>query len=360
MATVLMVGTRKGLWIGRSDDARVEWDFTGPHHDMEEVYSCLIDTRGGSPRLLAGASSSWFGPQVRISEDLGETWTETPGGGIRFPEGAQASVERVWQLVPGIEPDVVYAGTEPGAIWRSENGGRTFALEQELWDHPHRADWGSGFGGQAFHTILPHPTDPTSLTAAISTGGVYQTRDGGTSWQARSQGVRADFMPEGRQYPAYGQCVHKIARHPSHPERLYLQNHGGVYRSDNEAEAWTSISEGLPADFGFSVVVHPHEPGTIFVFPINGGDSRYPPRGRARVWRSRDAGETWEETGDGLPDDFFVAVMRDAMCTDAHDEAGLYFGARNGTVWGSVDSGDSWRPVVANLPDVMVVRAAHV
>jgi photosystem II stability/assembly factor-like uncharacterized protein len=254
----------------------------------------------------------------------------------------------------------VYAGTEPGAVWRSEDAGETFALERALWDHPQRPDWGAGFGGQAFHTILPHPTDPRSITAAISTGGVYQTADGGASWAPRNRGIRAEFLPEGEQYPEFGQCVHKVTRHPDRPERLYLQNHGGVYRSDDHAASWQYIADGLPADFGFPVVVHPHEPDTVFVFPINSGAGRYPPGGRARVWRSRDSGGSWEELGKGLPDAFYVAVMRDAMCTDSHDPAGLYFGARNGSVWGSSDAGESWRQIVVDLPDVMVVRAAAV
>jgi hypothetical protein len=358
--TLLMVGTRKGLWIGTSDEGRLEWEFTGPHFDMEEVYSCLIDTRGDVPRLLAGASSSWLGPQVWRSDDLGASWQETPNGAIRFPEGSDATVERVWQLVPGVEPEVVYAGTEPGAVWKSTDRGETFALERALWDHPHRTEWGAGFGGQAFHTLLPHPTDPQSVTAALSSGGVYQTTDGGRSWEARNHGIRAEFLPEEQQYPEFGQCVHKITRHPARPERLYLQNHGGVYRSDDEGGTWKSIADGLPADFGFPIVVHPHEPDTIFVFPINGGDRRYPPDAKARVWRSRDAGETWDELADGLPDGFFVAVMRDAMCADDHQRTGLYFGARNGAVWGSSDEGESWHQIVADLPDVMVVRAARV
>ncbi|MFC4786834.1 WD40/YVTN/BNR-like repeat-containing protein [Nocardioides sp. MAHUQ-72] len=360
MDTVLLVGTRKGLWIGTSDEAREEWRFTGPHFDMEEVYSCLVDTRGERPRLLVGTSSPWLGPQVRRSDDLGASWEETPGGAIRFPEGSDAKVERVWQLVPGAEPGVVYAGTEPGAVWRSTDGGASFALEQALWDHPHRPQWNAGFGGQAFHTVLPHPTDPASVTAALSTGGVYQTADGGASWEPRNQGIRAEFLPEGQQYPEFGQCVHKVARHPSRPERLFLQNHGGVYRSDDHAASWQSIADGLPADFGFPVVVHPHEPDTVYVFPINGGDGRYPPQAKARVWRSRDAGESWEELGKGLPDGFYVAVMRDAMCADGHEQAGLYFGARNGAVWGSADGGETWRNVVSDLPDVMCVRAAAV
>jgi hypothetical protein len=360
MSTIVMVGTRKGMWIGTADDQRREWDFTGPHFDMEEVYSCMIDTRGERPRLLAGASSPWLGPQVRRSDDLGGSWEETPNGAVRFPDGADAKVERVWQLVPGSEDGVVYAGSEPGAVWRSTDGGETFTLEQALWDHPHRPQWNAGFGGQAFHTILPHPTDPQSVTAALSTGGVYQTNDGGTSWQPRNQGIRAEFLPEGEQYPEFGQCVHKVTRHPSRPDRLFLQNHGGVYRSDDHGESWQSIADGLPADFGFSIVVHPHQPDTIYVFPIGGGDRRYPPGAKARVWRSRDAGGSWEELGNGLPDSFYVAVMRDAMCTDDHDPAGVYFGARNGAVWASADEGDSWRQIISDLPDVMVVRAASV
>lgn len=358
-STVLMVGTRKGLWIGRSDEERVDWSWTGPHFNMEEVYSCMVDTRGERPRLFVGSSSSWLGPKVSWSDDLGETWTESPAG-PRFPDDVDASVERIWQLVPGTEPGVVFAGTEPGAIFRSDDGGASFALERGLWDHPERPEWGEGFGGQAFHTVLPHPTDPASLTAAISTGGVYQTTDGGASWSAHNQGIVALFLPEGEQYPPFGQCVHKVARHPSRPERLFLQNHGGVYRSDDEGGSWQSIADGLPSDFGFPVVVHPHEPDTIYVFPLSGGDGRFPPGGEARVWRSRDAGDSWESLGHGLSDAFFVGVMRDAMCADAHDSAGVYFGARNGSVWASADSGDTWREIKEDLPDVMVVRAARI
>ena len=158
--------------------------------------------------------------------------------------------------------------------------GATFSLEQQLWDHPHRKEWGAGFGGQAFHTILPHPSDPDSVTVAISSGGVYQTDDGGASWAPRNQGIRAEFLPEGQQYPEFGQCVHKMSRHPSRPERLFLQNHGGVYRSDDHAASWTYIADGLPADFGFPVVVHPHEPDTVFVFPLSGERRSLPARGQ--------------------------------------------------------------------------------
>ena len=245
--------------------------------------------RAGWDRRCAGPTTS------------ARRWHETPNGAIRFGEDEDASVERIWQLTPGVGDGVVWAGTEPGAVWRSTDGGEHFDLEEALWQHPQKPDWGAGFGGQAFHTILPHPTDPTSVTVAISTGGVYQTDDDGGSWTARNQGIRAEFLPEGQQYPEFGQCVHKVTRHPSRPERLFLQNHGGVYRSDDHAASWQSIADGLPADFGFPVVVHPHDPDTVYVFPLNAGEGRYPTDGQARVWRSTDAGDHWRPWTTGCP-----------------------------------------------------------
>jgi hypothetical protein len=360
--TLVMVGTRKGMWIGRSDARRETWTWDGPHFDMQDVYSCLIDTRGGTTRLYAGPASSWFGPQVAYSDDLGGSWKSGTDGGIKFPQDTGASLERVWQLQPGAGDDVVWAGTEPGAVFRSDDKGETFTLQRSLWEHPQRPEWGAGFGGQAFHTLLPHPDDPDSLTAAISTGGVYRTTDGGDSWSPRNQGIRAEFLPEGQQYPEFGQCVHKVARHPSRPERLFLQNHGGVYRSGDEGGTWDYIADGLPADFGFPIVVDPRDPDTVYVFPLGGAGGRYPPDGKALVWRSQDAGETWQPLGGaegGLPQQFFVGVMRDGMCVDDHDQTGLYIGARDGTVWGSFDDGATWHELVSNLPDVMVVRAAR-
>ncbi len=359
MTTVLLVGTRKGLWIGTSDDDRRDWTWQGPHFAMEEVYSAMVDTRGAKPRILAGASSSWLGPQVWRSDDLASSWQETPNGAIRFPEDVDAAVERVWQLQPGSEEGVVWAGTEPGAVFRSSDGGKTFELERALWDHPHRPQWNAGFGGQAFHTLLPHPADPGALLAAISTGGVYRTADNGASWAPANVGIKAEFMPGDRHYPEFGQCVHKVTRNPARPDRLYLQNHGGVYRSDDGGDSWNSIAEGLPGEFGFAIVAHPHDPDTVYVFPVSDATARWPSGGHARVWRSRDAGETWQELGAGqLPDNYFVAVMRDAMCVDDHASVGVYFGGRNGSVFASADDGDTWQEVVRDLPDVMVVRAA--
>jgi hypothetical protein len=357
--TLLLVGTRKGLWIGTSDEAREDWSWTGPHFPMEEVYSVLVDTRGDRPRLLAGCSSSWFGPQVRRSDDLGQTWQETPNGAIRFPEDTGSALERVWQLVPGVEDDVVWAGTEPGAVFRSEDRAETFELVRGLWDHPHRPEWDAGFGGQAFHTILPDPRDPASVLAAISTGGVYRTQDRGATWAPANQGVKVEFMPGERNFPEFGQCVHKVARDPVDPDRLFLQNHGGVYRSDDGGDSWQDIAGGLPSEFGFAMVTHPRKPSTAFVFPIADAGGRWPVDGHARVFRTSDGGRAWTELGAGqLPEAYFVAVMRDAMCVDTLDPVGVYFGGRNGAVWASPDEGDSWLEVHRDLPDVLVVRAA--
>ena len=332
---------------------------------MEDVYSVLCDTRGEAPRLLAGCGSSWFGPQVRRSDDLGATWQETPNGAVRFPDDTGANLERVWQLVPGSaagDDSVVWAGTEPGAVFRSTDRGETFELVRGLWDHPHRPEWNAGYGGQAFHTILPHPTEPDSVLAALSTGGVYATTDGGKSWDPSNTGVKCEFMPGERSFPEFGQCVHKVARHPERPDQLFLQNHGGVYRSDDGGASWTDIRHNLPSEFGFPVVVDPAAPGTAYLFPIEDAGARWPVDGHARVWRTRDEGASWEPLGEGrLPDDYRVAVMRDAMCADEWGtrgaSTGLYFGGRNGAVWASPDAGETWAEVKRDLPDVMCVRA---
>lgn len=359
---LLAVGTKKGLFLGRSRDRR-HWDFTGPHFTMNGVYSVAIDTRGPRPRVLAGADSSHWGPSVSWSDDLGESWQEPSGPAVRFPEHTGASLERVWQIRPaGPEaPGVVYAGTEPAALFRSEDGGETFSLVEALWEHPQRKDWGAGFGGQGMHTVLTDPRDPERLTVAVSTGGVYRTLDGGRSWSPSNDGIRATFLPEGSQFPEFGQCVHKIAQDADNPDLLYLQNHGGVYRSEDCGGHWEQIDKGLPADFGFAVAAHPHRGSTAYVFPLTADYQRTPAELRCRVFRTADAGDTWEALSTGLPgEDHYGVVLRDALCTDDADPAGIYFGNRNGEVYGSADEGDSWSLITSHLPDVLCVRAAVV
>ncbi len=356
--SVLLVGTRKGLWVGRSDARRQAWEWSDPAFLMQGIYGTCIDTRGDRPRLFVSAVSEHWGPGVYRSDDLGRTWTETDGTAVRFPDDLGSSVERVWQIQPGgaDEPDVVYAGTQPSALFRSDDRGESFSLVRSLWDHPHRTHWQAGFGGQAIHTIVPHHKDPQQLSVAMSTGGVYRTFDGGRSWSPANVGIKAYFFPD--PWPEYGQCVHKVAAHPSAPERLFAQNHHGVYRSDNGGDAWVSIADGLPADFGFPIVVHPHEPDTVFVFPLVADGERIPPRGEARVWRSTDAGNSWTPSMRGLPDQFWAAVMRDAMTMDSAERPGLYLGARDGSVFASLDDGESFTQIAAHLPDVLSLRAA--
>ncbi|WBQ07555.1 WD40/YVTN/BNR-like repeat-containing protein [Kribbella sp. CA-293567] len=357
--TVLLIGTKKGLWIGRSDSERREWRLNGPSFEMQGVYSVGIDTRGERPRLFAGGTSEHWGPAVFHSDDLGQTWDEPPEGSIGFPAGADASMERVWQIQPAPEnqPGVVYAGAQPSSLWKSTDGGVRFELVSALWDHPHRKDWGAGFGGQAIHTVLPHPTDSQRMSVAMSTGGVYQTTDGGDSWKPANHGIKAYFMPDPD--PEFGQCVHKLAGHPAVPERLFAQNHHGVYRSDDGGAIWKSIADGLPSDFGFPIVVHPHEPETVYVFPLVADGNRIPTDAKCRVYRSRDAGSTWEALTNGLPEvPSYAPVLRDALCVDQADQAGVYVGTRDGCVYASADGGDSWVEVARHLPDVLTVRAA--
>jgi photosystem II stability/assembly factor-like uncharacterized protein len=354
--SVVLVGTRKGLWIGRSDGERQDWTWDPPQFLMQEIYAVCIDATDGSQRMLVGATSTHFGPGVFASDDGGRTWSEAVAAPVRFPEGLGASVERIWQIQPGTEPGVVYAGTQPSALFRSADGGQSFELVRSLWDHPHRTDWGAGFGGQAIHTIVPHPTDADTLTVAMSTGGVYRTVDGGASWDPANKGIKAYFFPD--PWPEFGQCVHKVAGHPAVPDRMFAQNHHGVYRTDDAGASWVSIADGLPSDFGFPIVVHPHRPETVFVFPLTADGERIPPQGQARVWRSDDAGNTWSASEAGLPDGFYTAVLRDAMTSDKGDPAGLYLGARDGTVYVSTDDGVSFTQIASHLPDVTSIRAA--
>ena len=354
--TIVGIGTRKGLWLARSED-RHQWRVEGPHFLMAEVLSLLFDTRAGRTRTLVGFRSSHWGPSLQHSDDLGATWAESPEGSIRFPEGTDTALKATWQLVADPHDErVVWAGTEPQGLWRSEDGGETFELNRGLWDHPHRKEWGEGFGGGAIHTVLPNPLSAESMLVAMSTGGVYNTRDGGATWQPGNTGIRAYFMPHD-EWPEFGQCVHKVARDSATPGRLYAQNHRGVYRSDDDGVTWTSIEEGLPTNFGMTAVTHPTRGDTVWLVPIASDGERIPPAAQLQTQRSDDAGRTWRTQTTGLPSPSYTNVLRDAAATDTHEEPGLYFGTRNGEVYASLDEGETFTQIVGQLPDVLCVRA---
>ncbi|HZI56652.1 MAG TPA: hypothetical protein VFF39_07740, partial [Verrucomicrobiae bacterium] len=228
-----------------------------------------------------------------------------------------------------------------------------------LLDHPHRERWVPGGGGMCLHTILPDPADPKRMMIAISTAGTYRTDDGGATWQARNQGVRAEFLPD--KYPEFGQCVHKIVQHPAKPERLFLQNHWGLYRSDDAGNSWKDIANGVPSDFGFCMVIHPHDPDTVYIVPIESDEYRCTPEGKLRVYRTRNAGASWEPLTHGLPQkNAMETILRDSLATDTCDPAGVYFGTRSGKVYGSSDGGKSWQTMIEGLPAVVCVKAALV
>jgi hypothetical protein len=358
---LILVGTTKGAFLFRSDPERRRRQVSGPHLRGQQVYSLAYDDRAGRRRVLAGAESWHWGPQVYRSDDLGETWSDAVEGGVRFPEDANAAVKRVWQLTPAgaDQAGVVYAGVEPAALFRSKDGGESFELLPGLWEHPHRSKWEPGGGGLCLHTIVLDPDDPARIWVAISAAGVYHSSDGGTSWQTRHQGVRAQFRPD--PYPEFGQCVHKIAPAAGRPSRMYLQNHWGLYRSDDAGGQWVDIANGVPSDFGFPVVAHPSDPDTAWVIPLTSDEFRCTAEGKARVYRTRDAGASWEPLGAGLPkEDAYLTVLRDGFATDGGEPAGLYFGTRTGELFASADEGDSWELLAGWLPPVLCVKAAVV
>jgi hypothetical protein len=358
MTDLLAIGTRKGLWLARSDDDRRTWTVDGPHLLAQEVAAVSVDTRREQPRVLAGIQYGHWGPTVMWSDDLGGTWNESDHGAIRFPEETGAALARVWQLRPDSadRPDVVWAGCEPHSLWRSTDGGRSFDLVRGLHDHPHRPTWEPGGGGGAVHTVLPDPVSDR-VTIAMSTGGVYVSEDGGEKWEPRNRGITVTFGPDPT--PEYGQCVHKVSVDAGGADRLYAQNHFGVFRSDDAGISWTSIAEGLPVDFGFPIVSSPSTPGTAWVVPLVADMQRVPKDGRLRVHRTKDAGASWTEVGAGLPDNAWTAVMRDAMCADDRDPTGVYVGTRDGCVYASADEGETFTLVADHLPDVLTVRAVR-
>lgn len=381
---LLLAGTMKGAFILRSDSERKEWEVGGPYFPGRAIYAMLYDNRNGRSRLWAAVNSSYWGSYLSSSDDFGKTWTEPEAYGIKFPQketsapaapmqdanpeanaaaDSDVALKQIWQIAMGHpgEDDTLYAGVEPAALFKSTDAGATWSLVQGLFDHPHRTQWMPGGGGLCLHTILPDPSNPKRLYIAISTGGVYRTDDGGENWQPRNQGVRAQFLPEDQRFPEWGQCVHKIASHPSNPQRMFLQNHWGLYRSENGGDSWTDIANGVPSDFGFAMEVDPNDANSVFIVPLESDEFRCTPEGKLRVYRTRNAGESWEAASNGLPqENALETVLRDGLSTDSLKPTGIYFGTRNGKLFGSTDAGESWNAIMESFPPVVCVKAAVV
>ena len=356
---LLLVGTNKGAFLLRSSRDRSKWDVAGPYFHGQGVNAMAYDGRNGKHRLWVSANNVMWGAFLRSSDDFGRIWTNPLEASIRFPTESGASLRNIWQICLGRneEPERLYCGVEPAALFESRDDGESWSLVRGLYEHPHRPRWMPGNGGLILHTILPDPSNKNRMHVAVSAGGVYRTEDGGTTWQARNNGVRVVFLPE--KYPEFGQCVHKIALHESRPERLFLQNHWGLYRSDNRGDSWQDIARGVPSDFGFAMIMHPHDADCVYIVPVESDEFRCTPEGHLRVYRTRNAGGSWESMSRGLPQKgAYETVLRDALSADSLDPAGIYFGTRSGKIYASRDEGKSWKKIVEGLPQILCVKAA--
>jgi photosystem II stability/assembly factor-like uncharacterized protein len=380
----VLAGTRKGAFVMSSDEKRKKWDVTGPFFAGWEIYHIK-----GSPadpnRIYASQNSSWFGQIIQRSDDGGKTWhqpgtpsgeptttpdgmpkgesnkfvydTSTPLSTHQWYDGTQHPWEfkRVWHLEPSPnDPDLVYAGVEDAAIFRSTDGGKNWHELASL-RKAHGEKWAPGAGGMGLHTIIIDPKNPQRIYIAISAAGAFRTDDGGKTWKPINKGLRSQYIPDPD--AEVGHCVHRIAMHPSRPNVLFMQKHWDVLRTDDAGDHWHEVSGNLPTDFGFVVDVHAHEPETIYVIPIKSDSEHYVPDGKLRVYRSRTGGETWEALTNGLPqENCYVNVLRDAMAVDTLKECGIYFGTTGGQVYVSPDGGDNWAPIVRDLPAVLSVE----
>ena len=351
---LLLIGTKKGLFVAESDAARQTWSLRGPYCEHWPINHAVYDP--ASRAIHAGGGSDWFGPAVWTSPDLGHSWTHSSAG-LAYGEG-QEPIGAVWSLEAAT--GALYAGVQPAGLFRSTDGGLNWTHLNGLQKHPTRPDWMAGGAGLTLHHIVTDPTDPRRIWVGISSAGTFYTGDGGETWEPRNKGVRADYMPEDQRYPEFGQCVHSLAPAPGMPDRLYQQNHCGMYRSDDAGRTWKSIETGLPSTFGFPSAVHPGDPDTAFLIPLNGDTKgRYMPDAKAAVWRTRDAGSSWQDLRAGLPqENAYFGVLRQAMATDRMDTAGVYFGTSGGAFFASNDEGESWTTIAEHLPAILSVETA--
>jgi len=365
---ILCIGTRKGLFVAEAARSRGRFALRGPFGAGVPVYSALVDRRGAT-RLYASSCNPFFGMKVLRSTDLGKTFKETKSAPA-FPKDDGRALANIWALETGSGKKELLCGVEPASLFRSGDGGDSWELVQGISNHAHSRKWEPGAGGMCMHTIL---RDGNRVHIGISTGGHYLSEDGGATFTASNNGVGAGFTPD--PYPEFGQCVHKIARPKNAPGRLYMQNHGGwaewdgpggrrpgigVLRSDDYGHSWRSIAKGLPSDFGFPIVVHPHDPDTVYVLPLEPA-TRTCPGGAPAVWCSEDGGGSWKKLSRGLPKkSSFFTVQRDAMDIDELKTPALYFGTTTGQLWMGRGAGEEWSCLFESLPPIHCVKVATV
>jgi photosystem II stability/assembly factor-like uncharacterized protein len=361
----VLVGTRKGAFVLTSDGTRKSWDVNGPHFPGWEIYH-LKGAPADPSRIYASQSSGWFGQQIQRSDDGGKSWAPVDNkfaydgvpGTHQWYDGTPHPWEfkRVWHIEPSLsDPDTVFAGVEDAALFRSTDGGKSWAELSGLRGHGSGAHWMPGAGGMCLHSILLDPIDPNRMFIAISAAGAFRTEDGGETWRPINKGLKSEYIPDPD--AEVGHCVHRLAMHPSRPSVLFMQKHWDVMRSDDAGNSWHEVSGNLPTDFGFVIDVHAHEPETIYVVPIKSDAEHFPMDGKLQVWRSRSGGNEWEALTNGLPQsNCYVNVLRDAMAVDTLDTCGVYFGTTGGQVYASADGGDTWSAIVRDLPPVLSVE----
>jgi photosystem II stability/assembly factor-like uncharacterized protein len=350
MGDLVLAGTRKGLFVLRSDAGRGNWQLEGPMLTGWEVFHAIVDPRTGT--WYAAANNFVYGGTVHRSTDQGANWERVEGIGL--PEGHELTLEKLWHIKPGheSEPDTFWLGGAPGVLFRSADGASTFEPVMGLIEHPTREHWQPGAGGMCCHSIQLDPSDPKRLYVGISAAGVFRTEDGGETWTPANKGTAADFAPD--PWPEVGQCVHKVLVHPAQPDRLWQQNHCGVYRSDDRGESWERLEgNGLPSGFGFPIALDPGDPDVAYVIPEVGAENRVTCDGRLGVYRTGDGGKNWELHSNGLPEPAWAAVMREAM---AFDDGGVYFGTQSGSVFALANG--TWAQAAEQLPPVLSVEVA--
>ncbi len=357
MRVLLLIGTRRGLFVARSSPDRASWDISEPRLVGNEVYHALLDPRDGRTAWAASAHKVW-GAHVHRSDDAGASWTILEAAPHYEDD---RGLEAIWCVAPGppSRPEALYAGIEPAGLFVSEDRGVSWRGVASLNDHPTNATWQPAGGQLALHSIALDPRTPDRLYCALSAGGVYRSDDGGATWRPLNRGVRADFLP--RAYPEAGQCVHRLLVHPRAPDRLWQQNHCGTYRSDDGGESWIEVTAGLPSDFGYALALDPHDPAAAYVVPEESSHMRTTVGGKLTVYATRDAGASWRPLTRGLPQAHaYVSILRDAMCSDALEPCGVYLGTSSGHVFASRDAGESWETLVGFLPRILSVTAAVV